>query len=339
LALTFATQAVSLAAQPDAWITTKVKMSLLTTEGVSGTAINVDTVNGTVTLHGKVASDAEKTKAETTAKAIEGVQGVRNLLQVVAEKREDAVKASDKDVKTNVEKALDAKPTLAEVSVQSVNAGVVLLAGEVPTLSDHLLAIETASRVPGVKRVASEIKSPEKLADAEIYRDRGDAEGGKAGEMAASAGQTASDMWTTTAVKMRLMADSRTPGMNVNVDTQDGAVTLFGIVPSEEAKRAAEEDARKAAGVKAVHNELQVVPSEKQAAVAEKDDVVEQRVEDTLEADTDLRDTNITVDVKNGVARLTGTVPSHERRVRAAVRARSANGVRAIEDDLRVVSN
>jgi osmotically-inducible protein OsmY len=30
----------------DAWITTKAKAALLTTEGVSGTAINVDTADG-----------------------------------------------------------------------------------------------------------------------------------------------------------------------------------------------------------------------------------------------------------------------------------------------------
>jgi len=42
------------AATPDAWITTKTKLALLTTEGVSGTAIHVDTVLGRVTLYGKV---------------------------------------------------------------------------------------------------------------------------------------------------------------------------------------------------------------------------------------------------------------------------------------------
>ena len=72
------------AATPDAWITTKTKLALLTTEGVSGTAIHVDTVLGRVTLHGKVPSAGEKAQAESVTQKIEGVQGVRNLLQVVA---------------------------------------------------------------------------------------------------------------------------------------------------------------------------------------------------------------------------------------------------------------
>jgi osmotically-inducible protein OsmY len=65
----------------DAWITTKAKISLLTTDGVSASKINVDTVDGKVTLHGKVPTAAEKSKAESTVKAIEGVKDVKNLLQ------------------------------------------------------------------------------------------------------------------------------------------------------------------------------------------------------------------------------------------------------------------
>lgn len=38
----------------DVWLTTKAKIALLTTDGVSATGVNVDTVNGAVTLHGKV---------------------------------------------------------------------------------------------------------------------------------------------------------------------------------------------------------------------------------------------------------------------------------------------
>ena len=72
------------AAMPDAWITTKTTLALLTTAGVSGMAMNVDTVFGRVTLHGTVRSAEEQAKAETVARQIHGVQGVSNLLQVVA---------------------------------------------------------------------------------------------------------------------------------------------------------------------------------------------------------------------------------------------------------------
>ena len=316
------------AATSDAWITTKAKMALLTTEGVSGTAVNVDTVNGLVTLHGKVPSEAEKAKAEAAARDIEGVKNVRNLLQVVAPKREDAVEASDDKVKERVQNALKPHDAFKDVSVQSVNKGVVLLAGNVDTLGDHLRAVEHAARVAGVKRVASEIKSPDKLADSEIYNDRPEA--------TAKSGGTMSDMWITSAVKMRLMADERTPALDVNVDTQDGNVTLFGMVPAAQAKAAAEEDARKVSGVKSVANRLEVVPKAQETAVRESDDRVKDRVEQALRAHDELRDDSIDIEVSNGVARLTGTVNTGADRLRASAVARTASGVRAVRDELQV---
>src|SRR5208282_937696 len=112
---------------PDAWITTKIKLALLTTEGVSGTAIKVDTVVGKVTLYGKVSSAEEKAKAETIARKVEGVQDVRNLLQVVAPEHAKAMQVSDDDLKQRVEQALQADPSLksSTIAVQSVNQGVV----------------------------------------------------------------------------------------------------------------------------------------------------------------------------------------------------------------------
>jgi osmotically-inducible protein OsmY len=160
------------AATPDAWITTKIKLALLTTAGVSGTAIKVDTVGSRVTLYGKVHSAAEKAKAETIARNVAGVQGVRNLLQVVAPQNEKAMQVSDDELKQRVEQALQADPSLksSNIAVQSVNQGVVLLSGTAKTLSAHLRAVEVAAAVPGVRRVASEIQSPDTLADEEIWR-------------------------------------------------------------------------------------------------------------------------------------------------------------------------
>jgi osmotically-inducible protein OsmY len=40
-------------------------------------------------------------------------------------------------------------------------------------------------------------------------------------------------MWITSATKMRLLADPRTPALDINVDTRAGIVTLFGIVPTQ----------------------------------------------------------------------------------------------------------
>jgi osmotically-inducible protein OsmY len=112
-----------------------------------------------------------------------------------------------------------------------------------------------------------------------------------------------------------------------------GVVTLFGIVPSQQAKAAAEAEARKVSGVKRVENELQVVASAKQAAGKVRDEELERTVKQAFDT-PDLKD--ISIEVKNGVVRLTGTVPSGARRLEAAVAARAVPGVRAVEDDLRL---
>ena len=322
------------AATPDAWITTKTKLALLTTEGVRGTAVHVDTILGKVTLHGKVRSADEKAKAESVAKKIDGVQEVRNLLQVVTPQREKEIQLSDDALKQRIEKALQADSSLKDssISVKSVNKGVVLLAGTAKTLSAHLRAVETAAWVPGVERVASEIKSPDTLADAEIWR-----EPTARGESSKDSGirNTASDIWITSATKMRLLTDSRTPALDINVETHAGVVTLFGIVPSQDAKSAAEADARKVSGVKRVVNELQVVASAKQTEMKARDEDIESEVKKALEK-SDFKD--ISVEVKNGVVRLKGTVPTGSRRLDAAVVARSVKGVRAVKDDLRLAT-
>ena len=209
------------AATSDAWITTKTKLALLTTEGVSGTAIHVDTVLGRVTLHGKVHSAEEKTKAETIAQKIDGVTGVHNLLQVVAPQHEKAMQVSDDALKQRIEQALQADPSLksSQITVQSVNQGVVLLGGTAKTLSAHLRAVEVVAGVPGVRRVASEVQSPDTLADAEIWRESTPPPSSEG----YGVWDTASDIWITSATKMRLLADSQTPALDINVDTWAGS--------------------------------------------------------------------------------------------------------------------
>lgn len=60
----------------DTWITTKVKASLLADEDVAGLEIDVETVNGVVTLRGDVASQTQVDEARRIAADIKGVTDV-----------------------------------------------------------------------------------------------------------------------------------------------------------------------------------------------------------------------------------------------------------------------
>jgi hyperosmotically inducible protein len=114
----------------DSWITTKAKISLLTSDGFSVSGVNVDTIDGNVTIHGKVETKADRTKAEQTVRKVSGVKNVKNLLQVVPASIKDVVKAQDSEVKDRVVASLKEDAKMNDVNVASVNNGVVLLSGK-----------------------------------------------------------------------------------------------------------------------------------------------------------------------------------------------------------------
>lgn len=66
----------------DAWITSKVKSSLLSDNLVSGTDVSVETFQGKVMLSGFVDAENQKERAEEIAKSTQGVQQVVNKLEV-----------------------------------------------------------------------------------------------------------------------------------------------------------------------------------------------------------------------------------------------------------------
>lgn len=66
----------------DATITAQVSAGLAQDPDLSAIKINVDTVNGSVTLHGPATSPAAKQRAETIASAVKGVTSVNNQLIV-----------------------------------------------------------------------------------------------------------------------------------------------------------------------------------------------------------------------------------------------------------------
>jgi osmotically-inducible protein OsmY len=73
-----------------------------------------------------------------------------------------------------------------------------------------------------------------------------------------TAGETISDASITASVKTRLLADTRTDGLKIDVDTQSGVVYLSGEVDSSEQVTAAVNIAKQVDGVSSVENNLLV---------------------------------------------------------------------------------
>jgi hyperosmotically inducible periplasmic protein len=75
---------------------------------------------------------------------------------------------------------------------------------------------------------------------------------------AAAAGQAIDDAALTTKVKSALLADDKVKGLNINVDTNDGVVTLTGKAGSPEEKDQALKVVRGIEGVKNVQDRIAV---------------------------------------------------------------------------------
>jgi hyperosmotically inducible periplasmic protein len=172
----------------DAWLTAKTKLALLGDDRVSGTAINVDTKDGVVTLKGQVADQAEKQHAVELARKVEGVKDVRD--QLTLKSQSGATASSSPAAPGTSGAAAPAKPNddqlARQVRAQITQAwpqgqfkaegdtikgprdqkievetddGIVTLKGKVNDVQDIVRAAEAARKVPGVRAVKTKIES------------------------------------------------------------------------------------------------------------------------------------------------------------------------------------
>ena len=317
---------------PDGLITSKAKLSLWTTAGVRSTSVHLDTNDGVITLYGKVPTAAQRDLSEKTAREIVGVSAVKNLLQIVPESVEKQVARTDKETQSMAEKKLAADPALkdSKITVKSVDKGVVLLSGEAKTVSDHLRAVVIVDRVPGVRGVTSEVKGPDGFGMDERITFISPSPAKATPESKTSA----SDMRISMGVKLALLTAAQVPSAEISVDTEDGVVTLFGIVPTADVKKAAGAEAAKVSGAIKVENQLEVVASNLKKSVDAKDADVTRDLALAFKDRPELK--GVTVSVKNGIVQLSGTVGSGWDEVNAVRIARRVTGVRAVENQIKI---
>jgi hyperosmotically inducible protein len=137
--------------------------------------------------------------------------------------------------------ASDARTQPAEIRVET-NNGVVTLSGMAPSAAAKTAAEELARMVPDVKGVDNRIDAPHPVED---MADSAEA-------TATRAGESVDDAWITTKVKSALLADPQTQGLKIDVDTQQGVVSLSGKIGSTAEHKQAVEVASGIDGVKAV---------------------------------------------------------------------------------------
>lgn len=150
-----------------------------------------------------------------------------------------------------------------------------------------------------------------------------------------------SDATITARVKSRLLWNENTHGLNINVNTKNGYVTLDGSVDSEVEADLAEQIARNTKGVKRVESRLTVkseaAPKQAREAGAKVNDAwITSKLESVISFDRGMEGSDVQVDTNNGVVLLTGHVVSYEQRGHLVDLAENIRGVKTVKADLKV---
>ncbi len=297
---------------PDTRITRAVETELLFDETVSEHMIDVSTEEGVVTLDGTVDNILSKDRAATISESVKGVRAIVNLIEATPSSRPDDAIRDDVTGRLLDDPVTDA----FEIDV-SVQEGDVTLSGTVDSWQEKQFAAKIAKSVMGVREVENDLMFMQDI-------DRPDLE-------------------IVTEIERQLEIDAYIDDGLIEIDVDDGVVTLDGVVGSLAEKTRA---FRKSwvAGVREVHNdELEVqhwARDELQRAskvVFTTNEEIRQAVEDALIHDPRVSSFDIGVSVENnGEVTLTGEVDNLRAREAAGKDAHNTVGVWDVNNDLAV---
>ncbi len=246
-----------------AWITTKIQAQYYGDPTIKPWNIDVTTTgNGHVTLFGDVDNAAERQKVVQIARNTDGVTAVEDELRVRGETASAPAAATagtlppaspgpaDADgwitARVQSKYFLDEDVKGREIDVGTSN-GVVTLRGTVGNDMQHHQAVAIARNTDGVK-------------DVQDYLQVQPAESATPMTVTGTSmpAVTMPDAWITTKIQSKYFIDPAVKSLAVNVDTNDGVVTLTGEVATPNDRKAAEDVARQTRGVKRVLNNIKV---------------------------------------------------------------------------------
>jgi len=175
-------------------------------------------------------------------------------------------------------------------------------------------------------------------------------------------GNAVTDGWITMKVHAKFVPEDALSDSDIDVTTRNGMVTLSGTVPTALGRQRAVEIAKATDGVRNVVDQLRIAP-ETAASLTEQtgdtardagrettgataraghkvsDGWIKSKIYGQFATDDALDRGDVNLDVDNGVVTLKGNVPSQAARDRAMAIAKSTDGVRSVQDRLKVSAN
>lgn len=365
------------AQRSDADITTEIQARYYADENVRGGGIDVRVNDGMVALDGVVAHAATRQRAVSLARGVDGVREIDDRLEVAAEvDAKDAAKASSASNSADRPAASDATrraaPSAADlggrwittniqaryfadreikarnIDVTTTDTGIVTLEGEVDSLAARERAGQVARSTDGVRRVDNLLRVVG--TDGAVSRsDEGEADGDTADPADAASRDTAVplDGWVTMKIQAKYFLDGDVAGRRIDVDTQDGIVTLTGVVASEAERRQALALARNTDGVRSVADQLQVAAdtgateragtaAPRSAGAVIDDTWLTTKIQSKYFLDDEVKGRDVAVTARDGIVTLTGAVDSDTARRTAEAIARETGGVTRVVNRLEV---
>ncbi|MGG5870381.1 BON domain-containing protein [Pseudomonas peli] len=223
-------------------------------------------------------------------------------------------------------------PFTIDVDVENGSAK---LTGKVETDVERDLAEQIALGIEGVKKVDNQLTLDP------AFEAKASAE--------PNLSQRFDDATLVATVKSKLLWNSNTEGLDINVNADNGKVSLTGNAQTAEAKELAGRLAANTDGVRAVDNQLSVSATDSTAAKAQNaaDDTaavisdawITSKVKSSFIYSRNLDGLDISVDTQKGMVSLSGTVLSNAEKQLAIETARNIRGVRGVDaDGLRIDS-
>jgi osmotically-inducible protein OsmY len=290
-------------------ITLAVENQLFVDFQVPSHRIDVTSDAGVVTLTGSVDSLLSKRAAERAAESVKGVLDVINELDVIPPMRPDA------RIRADIIQSLALDPVAESFEVEvEVENGVVTLDGKLGSYTEVSVVEEIAREVNGVKEVQSNL----------TYDPAGD--------------RTDADIRED--LRYRLRSDASIASGLIEIDVDDGKVTLSGSVGSTAERSEARTEAWLVTGVKSVKDNLEVKwwlngeASDWGDGWSDAD--MRRAIEIALIANPRVMSYNVIPTVQNGVVSLTGTVEDLEAKQAAEDEALDVLGVWRVKNHIRV---